>query len=379
MGRQRSQIEVVERQIAVVDHDMEVLLAELGMHVLSLRQPVVGGDLSDAYQALAKEKSLLDNLTARISHLQQLGRSLQDANSHINTLKQRIASHEQDLRIVHGRIGVIAWEEASSEVLSEEIAGLLPMIGQRKEKVASLKARQEQVISRSDGSGTLLRLPMKLRAFLVSRRLEKYARGHEEFFIETGKAIADASAIRHLASNSAVALDEEYHAIADRIAAWREEMSLMHSRITRDKSKLEEVGVAGSVERKIQELEQTHRDKVRDVSQSAVAYAKGICALENPWKSVEVNAETLRCYDQIRRHERIRKQLEKRIGELHIESNIGELVFLIEQDEERIRHIRQMIEQHNRQIEDIQRSIGSNREKIGEYKRSLASSLERED
>ena len=44
MGRQRSQIEVVERQISVVDHDMEVLLAELGMHVLSLRQPVVTGD-----------------------------------------------------------------------------------------------------------------------------------------------------------------------------------------------------------------------------------------------------------------------------------------------------------------------------------------------
>ena len=70
MGRQRSQIEVVERQIAVVDHDMEVLSAELGLHVLQLRQPVVSGDSAPAYKNLAKEKSILDDLDARILHLQ---------------------------------------------------------------------------------------------------------------------------------------------------------------------------------------------------------------------------------------------------------------------------------------------------------------------
>jgi hypothetical protein len=44
MGRQRSQIEVVERQITVVRHDMEVLLAELGMLILDLPQPVGAGE-----------------------------------------------------------------------------------------------------------------------------------------------------------------------------------------------------------------------------------------------------------------------------------------------------------------------------------------------
>ncbi|MGH0053292.1 MAG: hypothetical protein ACQ5SW_07890 [Sphaerochaetaceae bacterium] len=118
MGRQRSRIEVVERQISVVDHDMEVLFAELGMHVLSLRQPFITGDAKQAYQSLLVEKSALDDLDARILHLRQLGQSLQDASSRISKLKDMIDEHWKSLRVVFGRIGVIAWEEASSGVLS---------------------------------------------------------------------------------------------------------------------------------------------------------------------------------------------------------------------------------------------------------------------
>lgn len=185
--------------------------------------------------------------------------------------------------------------------------------------------------------------------------------------------------IRHLASPSAVKLDQEYHDITRKIAVWKEEISLLVNRISTDKHKLEAVGVAGSVERKVIELQGVRKEQDALVSKLAVAYAATIRVQQNPWKSVEVTAETLRCYDQIRRHERIRLQLEKRIVELKMEEAIGELIFLIEQDEERIVHLRQMIDQYNRQIDDIQKSIGINREKIGELKKSLASSLEREE
>lgn len=379
MGRQRSQIEVVERQIAVVDHDMEVLSAELGLHVLQLRQPVVSGDSAPAYKNLAKEKSILDDLDARILHLQQLGQSLLDANVRINQLRKFVNQHEQLLKVVYARIGVIAWEEASSGVLSDTIRQVLPKIDERQDKVATLKAERDLVSRRSRESFSIFKLPLKMQEIIVSKKLERYARGHEGFYVDTGQTIAQEVCIRHLASPSAIKLDQEYHDITRKMAVWKEEISLLVNRISTDKHKLEAVGVAGSVERKVIELQGVRKEQDALVSKLAVAYAATIRVQQNPWKSLEVTAETLRCYDQIRRHERIRLQLEKRIVELKMEEAIGELIFLIEQDEERIVHLRQMIDQYNRQIDDIQKSIGINREKIGELKKSLASSLEREE
>lgn len=379
MGRQRSQIEVVERQITVVDHDMEVLSAELGLHVLQLRQPVISGDSAPVYKALATEKSILDDLDARLLHLQQLGQSLQDANARISQLRELVHQHEQSLKVVYGRIGVIAWEEASSGVLSDVILQVLPKLGERQDKVATLKAEKDSVRRRTQESFPLFKLPLKMHEILISKRLERYARGHEGFYVGTGQIIAEAVCIRHLESPSAVPLDEEYHDLTRKIVVWKEEITLLTDRISKDKHKLEAEGVAGSVERKVIELQGARKEQEALVTKLAVAYAKSIKIQQNPWKSVEVTAETLRCYDQIRRHERIRLQLEKRIVELRMEESIGELIFLIEQDEERIVHLRQMIDQYNRQIDDIQKSIGKNREKIGELKKRLASSLEREE
>jgi hypothetical protein len=156
-------------------------------------------------------------------------------------------------------------------------------------------------------------------------------------------------------------------------------MALLQQRISEDKTSLEEVGVAGSVERKIIELQNLRNSQAESVNRLAIEYGRMICALDNPWTSIDVNAETLRCYDQIRRHQRIRLQLEKRIGDLQIEQQIGELIFLIEEDEERIGHLRQLIDQNNRQIEEIQKNIVQRREQIVEMKHNLAKSLEREE
>lgn len=379
MGRQRSQIETVERQISVVDHDMGVLLAELGMHILALRQPVVAGDSVAAYQRLANKKSILDDFDARITHLQQLGQSLQDANVRIAQLKDLLAKQEKALKVIYGRVGVIAWEEASSGVLSDVIRKVLPDIEQMQEKVATLKRHKESVSRKSRESSSLFKLPLKLQEMVANRRLDRFARGNEDFFVQTGRAITQDASIRHLESRSAVDLDKEYHLLNQEMGAWREEMSLLRQRISKDKSSLEEVGVAGSVERKILELQNLRKVQADLVNRLAIEYGRMICDLDNPWKSVEVNAETLRCYDQIRRHERIRLQLERRIDDLQIEQQIGELIFLIEEDEERIGHLRQLIDQHNRQIEDIQKNIVQRREQIVGMKHTLAKSLEREE
>ncbi len=378
MGRQRNQIEVVERQISVVDHDMEVLLAELGMHILELRQPVLPDDAVPTYHHLSREKSVLDDMDARIENLRHIGQSLLDANARIATLKQSISGNESRLRIVYGRIGVIAWEEATSGVLSEIIRKELPLIDEMQAKVAALKQTKDTANMRSRESYRMLRLPFKLHELISARRLAKYSKGHEDFFIQIGGAIAAASSTNHLQSRSAMDLDKEFRGLTREISVWKEEMSLLQQRIFSDKGKLEEVGVAGSIERKVQELQNQRKGQSQQLHKLAVSCGRAVCSLENPWKSGEVNAEILRCYDQIRRHERIRVQLEQRIAELKIEQEIGEIVAIVEQDEERILHLQQLIDQYNRQIEDIQRTIVGNREQIGTLKKRLTSSLERE-
>jgi hypothetical protein len=328
---------------------------------------------------LAKEKSVLDDYDARILHMQQLGQSLQDANVRIAQLKELLANQEKALRLVYGRVGVIAWEEALSGALSDVIRKVLPDIDQMQQRAAALRQNKEIVSQKSRESSSLFRLPLKLQELIATRKLDRFARGHEEFFVQTGQIITTQASIRHLQSKAAVDLDNNYHTLNREIAVWREEMALLQQRISEDKTSLEEVGVAGSVERKIIELQNLRNSQAESVNRLAIEYGRMICALDNPWTSIDVNAETLRCYDQIRRHQRIRLQLEKRIGDLQIEQQIGELIFLIEEDEERIGHLRQLIDQNNRQIEEIQKNIVQRREQIVEMKHNLAKSLEREE
>lgn len=379
MGRQRSQIEVVQRQIAVVDHDLEVLFAELGMHVLTLRQPVVSDGCEQPYLDLAKAKAALDDTDARILHFKQIGQNIQDASSRIGHVKDLLGEHERKLRLVYSRLGVIAWEEASSQVLSETVRRLLPSIEEQQRKANSLKKNHESASRRSRESGPWFKIPLKVKELLAEKRLNRYSRSHEEFFVESGRAIAEALCIRQLASSSAVELDGEYRTLMGEIAAWKEEMDMLHQKISTEQSRLEKEGAAGSIDRKVQDLEARRKDEAESVRIFAAVYGKAICSLSNCWKEIDVHTETLRCYDQIRRHERIRKQLEQRITELEIEREITDLVLLIEQDEERVLYLRQTIDQFNRQIDDIGRTIGRNREKIGQLKHRLSAGTEWEE
>jgi chromosome segregation ATPase len=379
MGRQRSQIEVVERQITVVHHDMEVLLAELGMLILDLPQPVVADGSADLYHRLVQEKAKLDDCDARIENLKQIEQSLHDAHARIVQIKSSVKAHRQQLRVVYARIGVIVWEEATGHVLSPIIGNAVPRVFEMQQKVTSLKESHESTSQKVKQSSPIFRLPLKMQEAVIARRLARFTRGHEEFFVELGQAVAQASCIRHLHSAAAVSLDADYLTLTREIGVWEEELAVLQQQISSNKGKLEQAAGPATLERKLSEL-QGERNILSDLVRSlAVEYGTLVCSLENPWKSIAVHAELLRCYDQIRRHERIALQLNRQIDELKIEQEIGELVYLIEQDEERVAHLRQLIDQYSGQIEEIQKSIVHNREHIAELKRTLMLSLERED
>ena len=170
MGRQRSQIEVVERQITVVRHDMEVLLADLGMLILDLPQPVVADGSVDLYHRLAQEKAKLDDCNARIENLKQIEQSLHDAHARIAQVKESVKAHRQQLRVVYARIGVIVWEEATSHVLSTIIKQTVPRVHEMQQKVVSLKQSHDSTSRKVKQSSLILRLPLKMQEAIIARR-----------------------------------------------------------------------------------------------------------------------------------------------------------------------------------------------------------------
>ncbi|MGI6432970.1 MAG: hypothetical protein ACOXZ4_03800 [Sphaerochaetaceae bacterium] len=378
MGRQRSEIEVIEEHIQTVEQDVQLLLGELGMHALELGVPlnIEGSEL--LFASLAKEKSLLDALKQQTAHLKQIGSNLTDSNKGIRELKKTIAQTQKELQVVFSRIGVIAWEESVSGVLASELDTLLPSLHQRQQQIENLRAEQATLHAKSEQTKPVLNLPLKLRLLVLSHRFNTAVKENRAFFEEVGQLISQADALPLLVSSSAPQLHQEVNRLQSEIEMCHQEVTLLQQQITEQKGRLEEVGVSGSIERKVQELQQIGKERQQTVNQLAIGYGTIISESTEPWKGREIPPIMLTCYDQIARHQRIRKQLQKKIGELNIESEIGELVYLIEQDEERILHIRGMIDQHNRQIVDIQKTIGANREKIGSLKQALSASLEQE-
>ena len=72
MGRQRNQIDVVDRQIKVVDHDLSILLGEFGMHLLQRGAVEQESDAHSLYLHLFEAKQELDNLALRSTSLREI-------------------------------------------------------------------------------------------------------------------------------------------------------------------------------------------------------------------------------------------------------------------------------------------------------------------
>ncbi len=376
MGRHRNQIEQIERQIGEVNHDIDLLFSDLSLHILTLESPVIIGDNHLPYQNLKQAKELLDDYERKIVLMQKLKEGVLDANGRIRRLKGLIKEKEEELNEVYGRLGVIAWEEASSGVLSSEIKRALPSIEERRILFNTVKAEQENKESKKRGSHPLLKAPLQVNVLLSQWKINKLIRGNREFFTATGKVLADSDLTVALVSEKGPELEQRYGDLKGEIGVCQDEIASLKQHVAASQGSLEGIGVTGSVSRKLIELQTLKREQSQQVGRLAIAYGRFLWT-QGEWRSL--SNETEKLYTQIERHEKVRGQLEKQIIELRLEEEIGDLIFLVDQDEERILHLRQTIEQYNRQIEEIQKAISLNREKIGILKRSLAESLSGEE
>ena len=376
MGRLHNQIDNVKHQIEMVGRDLDVLFEELGMLVAALRQPIASELCEQPYLLLAQAKSEHGELCARTGHLAQIGEQITHAATRIAELKDKTTKEQKRLAVVHARLGVIAWEESASQVLAESLVHLIPQVNEHQKRIADMEMHHRQVKQRIEEVQGVKQYQLRLEAWIIATRLRKVTDTSEGFFIETGRAIAEAGCIRQLASELAPQLEEEHSVLSRELAGWNEEIFVLKQTIHSNRTKLEAEGVAGSVGRKVQELQDAVKASNERMRSLAIAYGKVICQLPDPWKGTEVGSAVLRCYDQIRRHERVRAQLEKRIHELEVEIDISELLLIISQDEERIDHLQQTIDQFNRQVMEIKTSIREKREKIGLLKKGQNPALE---
>lgn len=379
MGRQKSQIEVIQQHISTVDRDISLLQSELGMLLLHLPHPIIEDDLLSHFQALDQQQRIVDELEKRITHLHSIDQHIITSTSQISTLKDHIQHNTQLLHIVYARIGVIAWEESSSDVLSDAIKEILPTLEERQKQLGQLIQTKEVLALEAKKKPLLFNLKTRINSLVASYQLKKSMKERDEYYVETGKAICESHSIRLLESEKATELDQQYNELSQHIRVWQEEIALIQKRIKEERGRLVAVGVHGSIERKIEELQSQLKEEKENASLLAQIYAQQVCRNQSQWEKINFSEEILSCYDQIQRHERIRLQLNNKIEQLKLETQIGECISLIEQDEQRIRHIRQTIEQHNRQISEIQHSIAMHREQIGSLKRALSLSSEQKE
>lgn len=378
MGRQRSQIEELERDILDAEGDIKLLFSELGMYAISSEEPIVTTLATPLLNSLLQEKSTLVELEEQIAHLKRIKQDLSDSNRSIGQLKKEILSHKKQLNTLYARIGVIAWEEAASGVLSSAIIELLPTIEERQEQLEELKREQEALTLKRQNMVAPLRLTSKIGSLFLLQRLKKFNLSQEQFFVEVGQKIGAEHLIENLASSLASSLEKEYRELSQELATRQEEVLLLQKKITDEKGRLDEQGIGGSIQRRIQEIQSQYREQLAQVRRVSESYGRALYKEQELFVTLSANTKMGQCYFQIQQHERFRGQLEKQIEELRIESRIGELVYLIEQDGERINHIQRLIEQYNRQIEEIHATISSNREKIGKLKNDLTASVEQE-
>jgi uncharacterized phage infection (PIP) family protein YhgE len=368
MGRLHNQIDELKRGMEAEEHDLEILFTELGLLVCDLRQPFATGPCEQPYLQLAKTKTEHQDINARIDHLKQIGQQISRSASRISEVTDLIHTNEGLLSTVFSRIGVIAWEESASHVLPENLAHLLPDVTEQQKQIAHMQVQCTQAEQDILATNGVKKIPIYVKSYVLRRRLKRITDDSEFSFAESGRSIAAAGCIRQLASESAPALEEEYDRLSQEVAGYSEEITVLKQSISSSRDKLEKASVSGSVERTLLELKEMQKAASEKLGLHAGLYGKTICRLDDPWKDLEIPPEVLKCYDQIRRHERIHSQMEKRIGELRIEIDISELLLLIGQDEERIAHLHDTIAQFEHQIDEIRLTIQENRERISKLK-----------
>ncbi len=376
MGRQRSQIDEVKRKITLVERDLEVLYGDLGLHLSNLNPITSTKEVVDCHKSLIESKELLSSFASRLENLRDLSKSLDDAHITLGQLKKNLALSNQKLKETFGRIGVIIWEEAASKVISNEICNLIPEVGAKQKELANLHKSLKELERLLSEVKFHKKIAIRYKIFKVKQQLKRENSERGEFFILIGKKLAKNDLIKLLASKVAEELNQLYRNLLDETELYNGEIEKVSNQISSGKKELQDQGVVGSVEKKIGELVQKEKEQSQKVTKEAIKYAQLIYQEELDWTKEDFNDEILESYEQIERHKKIKKELEKQQQELLLESEIGQLLYFIEQDQQRIEHIQKSIDQYNRQIDQIKDEIKKNREEIGKLKEALKKSLE---
>jgi len=371
MGRLHNQIEEVKREIAAVDRDIGLLLGEYGLQVSRLRNPVTQGDAGRLYQELAKAIADHDNIHSRIAHLTSLENQMDSAVDRLTQVKANSKQTRAALDVIYGRIGAIAWEEAASHVCAVDIRSLLVDYDDHQAAVTQLEQERAALTRQTASLPFVQALASRIKLARIERALAKKTEQGRLLYIASGKAIAQAMQIKSLHSAAAGQLEAEYLSLSGEVAGLEEEIGLLSSKISKGRSELEQAGVAGPVERKIQELHEVFEQVNEHLKTASEAYGREVRRQNPDWEGLEGKHEVQKCENRMRSSERHRKVLEDRIVALQKEIEIDEQVLMIAQDEERIGHIRSTIEQFNRHIAEIEFSIREKRDRIAKLKASL--------
>lgn len=366
MGLSHQQIEKLKREISAVDHKIELLYAEFGQLAFTRGQLINTNNSKRLTQEITQLFGQLKQEQNRLEHLEALASQLDNVQ---NRLKQLRALSEQTknlLDVLYGRVGVIAWEEYLSGALSDSLQEFVKAYVTHHGELEELKRKREQLQERENGQDNLL---LRFKRGHLERSQRKMSDKSHRLYVEVGQEIAQAELIRELKSSVASELEENYQALYNERITWESEFNHADGLLKDSRNELEEAGVAGPVEKKIQEL----REAVKNLNerQRRLANAYGREVRRN---LLQVTGENFELLSREERHlqaaENERETLENQIEILQKEAEIEEQSLLIGQDQERISYIRESIANHQRQIDEIESSIQRRQQRIATLKSS---------
>ena len=365
MGRQKSQIEEVAREIAQVSFALQDLYATLGEYALHQNSTAITDETKSIYNNFISLVNQSDSLQTRITTLRDLHTSILDGNNRVKEIEKEKKTLVNQMNLLYSRIGAIVWEEYYSKVLSEIIAKAIPGIAQLYDEYNQLTNTHLIAKEKVHSAHWFTKMPLVIYEKVRKVQLGRLQKEHEKAFVEYGEIIARNSLIPLLVSENAMSIEAEYEKACSAIEKKDEELSMVKEQMELSRNKLEEEGMGGSLARKIGELESAQKEANKQRKLSAVMYGKSVTTIMSSHKEHEFPKEMDECFERIIDFQNLKTELLRTTKKLNIEQKIEELVLLLKQDEEHILHIEVQIGQLNQQIEEIHKTMATKKEQIG--------------
>ncbi len=371
MARQQSQIEEVEKQVTDVSKVLQHLYAQLGELALPIDTYTITNEAKSLFNNFSLSVDASNSIKAKLSKFTDISASFKNNSHRLKELAAQKKNYDQQLKLLYSKIGVIVWEESSSDVIDPQIIKMIPEIIAMQEESKTLFEIEKKAKERYKTSFFLLKVPCRVDATIKSHRLKKHTSKYKEFFIRTGRTVATQSLIPLLHSSHTTVFEKEYKELIIHIAEIDEESTMIAEQIRYSHRKLEQEGINGSLAKKINEIENELREANKVRNHAAILYGKYIAAVITHPDPKKYSSQIIDVYEQIMRQQELKTELLRTIKRLTIEKKIEELVLLLQQDEEHVAHIELSIGQLNRQIEEINKVMASKKEQIGALQQQL--------